>query len=49
VRIATYNVNCINGRLTTLLDWLQEMRPDIACLQELRAPDEKFPTAAIRS
>jgi len=49
VRIATYNVNGINGRLTNLLDWLQEVRPDIACLQELRAPDEKFPTAAIRA
>jgi hypothetical protein len=49
VRIATYNVNGINGRLTNLLDWLQEVRPDIACLQELRAPDEKFPAAAIRA
>ena len=49
MRIATYNVNGINGRLTNLLDWLQEVRPDIACLQELRAPGEKFPTAAIRA
>jgi len=49
VPIATYNVNGINGRLTNLLDWLQEVRPDIACLQELRAPDEKFPAAAIRA
>jgi exodeoxyribonuclease-3 len=49
VRIATYNVNGINGRLTNLLDWLREVRPDIACLQELRAPDEKFPAAAIRA
>jgi exodeoxyribonuclease-3 len=48
VRIATYNVNGINGRLANLLDWLQDTAPDIACLQELKAPDEKFPAAAIR-
>jgi exodeoxyribonuclease III len=49
VRIATYNVNGINGRVANLLGWLQETTPDIACLQELRAPDEKFPAAAIRA
>jgi hypothetical protein len=48
VRIATYNVNGINGRLANLLDWLRETSPDIACLQELKAPEEKFPAAAIR-
>jgi exodeoxyribonuclease-3 len=48
VRIATYNVNGINGRLANLLDWLRDTAPDIACLQELKAPDEKFPAAAIR-
>jgi exodeoxyribonuclease-3 len=47
VRIATYNVNGINGRLANLLQWLQETTPDIACLQELKASDEKFPAAAI--
>ena len=48
MRIATYNVNGINGRLANLLDWLRDTAPDIACLQELKAPDEKFPAAAIR-
>src|SRR5947207_13594479 len=48
MRIATYNVNGINGRLANLLGWLQESAPDIACLQELKAPDEKFPAAALR-
>jgi exodeoxyribonuclease-3 len=47
VRIATYNVNGVNGRLPVLLRWLEEARPDVACLQELKAPDEKFPAAAI--
>ena len=48
MRIATYNVNGINGRLANLLDWLRGTAPDIACLQELKAPDEKFPAAPIR-
>ncbi len=47
MRIATYNVNGINGRLANLLAWLEETAPAIVCLQELKAPDEKFPAAAI--
>ena len=49
MRIATYNVNGINGRLANLLGWLAEAEPDIVCLQELKAPDDKFPAAAIRA
>ncbi|HEY7643569.1 MAG TPA: endonuclease/exonuclease/phosphatase family protein, partial [Hyphomicrobiales bacterium] len=48
MKIATFNVNGINGRLAVLLRWLAEAEPDIVCLQELKAPDEKFPLAAIR-
>jgi exodeoxyribonuclease-3 len=47
MRIATYNVNGINGRLPVLLRWLDETSPDIVCLQELKAPHEKFPLKAI--
>lgn len=47
MRIATYNVNGINGRLPVLLRWLKETQPDIVCLQELKAPQEKFPEDAI--
>ena len=47
MRIATYNVNGINARLPNMLEWLQETTPDIVCLQELKAPDEKFPESAI--
>jgi exodeoxyribonuclease-3 len=47
VRIATWNVNGVNGRLPILLDWLEAARPDVVCLQELKAPQEKFPAAAI--
>ena len=48
MRIATYNVNGVAGRLPVLLRWLEETRPNIVCLQELRAPDEKFPIEAVR-
>jgi len=48
MKIATYNVNGVNGRLPVLLRWLKEQSPDIVCLQELKAPQEKFPEAAIR-
>jgi exodeoxyribonuclease-3 len=47
MKIATYNVNGVNGRLPVLLRWLKETAPDVVCLQELKAPDEKFPLQAI--
>ena len=47
MKIATYNVNGVNGRLPVLLRWLEETKPDIVCLQELKAPQEKFPEQAI--
>ena len=49
MRIATYNVNGVNGRLANLLGWLEEAAPNVVCLQELKAPDEKFPETAIRA
>lgn len=47
MKIATYNVNGINGRLPVLLRWLKDAVPDVVCLQELKAPNEKFPEKAI--
>ena len=47
MRIATYNVNGINGRLPVLLRWLERSKPDVVCLQELKAPDERFPAEAL--
>ena len=48
MKIATYNVNSVNARLPVLLHWLATSKPDVACLQELKAADEKFPVDAIR-
>jgi len=47
MKIATFNVNNVNKRLANLLGWLRRARPDVACLQELKATDSEFPIAAI--
>ena len=47
MKIATYNVNGIKGRLPNLLAWLERERPDVACLQELKAEDAAFPARAL--
>ena len=46
MRIATWNVNSVNARLETVLRWFEEANPDVACLQEIKCIDEKFPTEA---
>ena len=48
MKIATFNVNGINGRLPILLRWLAERQPDVVCLQELKAPNERFPEEALK-
>ncbi|SEL02875.1 exodeoxyribonuclease III [Parapedobacter koreensis] len=47
MKIATYNVNSINARLPIVLKWLEETRPDVVCLQELKAIQENFPEQAL--
>jgi exodeoxyribonuclease III len=47
VKIATFNINNINRRLPNLLQWLETAKPDVVCLQELKAADKEFPDAAI--
>jgi len=43
MRIATWNVNSVNARLETVLRWFETAQPDVACLQEIKCVDEKFP------
>jgi exodeoxyribonuclease III len=47
MKVATFNINNVNRRLPNLLRWLQHTRPDIVCLQELKAADNDFPLGAI--
>ena len=49
MKIATFNVNGITARLPELLAWLERTHPDIVCLQELKAPQERFPEAALEA
>ena len=49
MKIATYNVNGVNGRLPRLLEWLEETRPDVACLQEIKTTDARCPARAIEA
>ncbi len=49
LKIATFNINGIRSRLPALLAWLEREQPDIACLQELKAPDTQFPRAEIEA
>ncbi len=49
VRIATFNINGVNRRLPNLLAWLDQARPDVVCLQELKAAQAEFPEDAIRA
>ncbi|HUQ51514.1 MAG TPA: exodeoxyribonuclease III [Gammaproteobacteria bacterium] len=49
MKIATFNVNGISARLPRLLEWLAETAPDIVCLQELKAPPERFPALALQA
>ena len=48
LKIATYNVNGIRGRLARLLEWLERERPDVACLQELKSEHGALPVRELR-
>jgi len=48
VKIATFNVNNVNKRMPSLLAWLKSSKPDVVCLQELKAAPDDFPEASLR-
>jgi len=49
MKIASFNVNGVNGRLTRIVEWLEETRPDIACLQEIKTGNASFPVSAFEA
>ncbi len=49
MKIATYNVNSIRKRLPLLLDWMNQHRPDVICLQETKVQDQDFPREALEA
>mgnify|MGYP002776436345 CR=1 FL=1 len=46
MKFATWNVNSLNVRLPHVLDWLNEVKPDVLCLQEIKTVAELFPAQA---
>jgi exodeoxyribonuclease-3 len=46
-RVASFNVNGIRARLSSLLSWLQEEEPEVVCLQETKVQDGEFPREAL--
>ena len=49
MKIATFNVNGVKGRMPRLLEWLGDARPDIACLQEVKTGDATFPAEPLEA
>ena len=47
MKLATFNINNVNKRLPNLLAWLKSAKPDVVCLQELKAEHDAFPLAAL--
>jgi exodeoxyribonuclease-3 len=47
MKFATFNINNINKHLTNLLGWLNNTKPDVVCLQELKAEQNAFPVDAL--
>lgn len=47
--VATWNINSVRLRLPIVLDFLQEAKPEILCLQETKCPDDKFPFKALQA
>lgn len=48
MKIATFNINNVNKRLPNLLAWLRSAKPDVVCLQELKATQTDFPEDVLR-
>ena len=49
MRIASFNINNVLGRLSQLCAWLEVTAPDVACLQELKCTSEAFPFEPLRA
>ncbi|MCT8990689.1 exodeoxyribonuclease III [Chelativorans sp. SCAU2101] len=49
MKIATWNINGIKARIENVVHWLEEAKPDILCLQEIKSVDEQFPREPIEA
>lgn len=46
--ITTWNINSVRLRLPIVVQFLEQYRPDILCLQEIKCQNEEFPADAFR-
>ena len=49
MKVASFNVNSIRARLSNVTEWLDAFKPDVVCLQEIKAQDENFPFADLEA
>jgi len=47
MRIATWNVNSLNARLSRVEEWIEYAQPDVVCMQETKLADAAFPAMAL--
>ncbi|EJF91504.1 exodeoxyribonuclease III [Bartonella tamiae Th307] len=47
--MATWNINSVRLRLPLLLEFLEDVKPDILCLQETKCPNDQFPLKALHA
>jgi exodeoxyribonuclease III len=48
MKIASWNINSVRVRQERLIEWLRSSAPDVVCLQEIKALEAQFPSAAFR-
>ncbi len=49
MRIASWNVNSLRVRLEHVLDWLEQLQPDVLGVQETKLVDDNFPVGEIEA
>lgn len=47
--VATFNANSLRSRIDIVLEWLNEQKPDVLCVQETKVQDQDFPEEAFAS
>jgi exodeoxyribonuclease-3 len=49
VKVASWNINSLRKRQDRLFEWLEQIKPDVVCLQETKCPDDQFPVLALQA
>ena len=49
MKLVSYNLNGIRARLPRLVEYLDEQKPDLLCLQEVKCADDSFPIEDLKA